>query len=95
MPALNPDVAIIHVQQADEEGNAQIWGIAGDCQAGANAAEKVIVSCERIVDRDTIGQDWKLWCDRGYLDFVCPMDYTASSAQFRSATRRPVSRQLM
>ena len=57
VPALHPDVAIIHVQQADEEGNAQIWGIAGDCQAGANAAGQVIVSCERIVDRDTIGKD--------------------------------------
>jgi len=33
-------------------------------------------------DRDSVGQDWKLWCDRGYLDFVCPMDYTASSGQF-------------
>ncbi|MBN2314336.1 MAG: family 10 glycosylhydrolase [Sedimentisphaerales bacterium] len=35
------------------------------------------------VDRNTIGQDWKLWCDRGYLDFVCPMDYTASSSHFQ------------
>jgi uncharacterized lipoprotein YddW (UPF0748 family) len=34
------------------------------------------------VDRDGVGQDWKLWCDRGYLDFVCPMDYTVSNAQF-------------
>jgi len=34
------------------------------------------------VDRDKVGQDWKLWCDRGYLDFVCPMDYTPSSAGF-------------
>ncbi len=32
------DVAIIHVQQADEEGNAQMWGIGGDCKWGANAA---------------------------------------------------------
>lgn len=29
-------------------------------------------------DRYTVGQDWKLWIDRGYLDFVCPMDYTTS-----------------
>jgi glutaconate CoA-transferase subunit A len=57
VPALNPDVAIIHVQQADKDGNAQIWGIAGDCQSGANAANKVIVTCERIVDRETIGKD--------------------------------------
>lgn len=57
VPALNPDVAIIHVQQADEEGNAQIWGIGGDCKYGANASKKVIVSCERIVSREIIGKD--------------------------------------
>ena len=51
VPALKPDVAIIHVQQADEDGNAQMWGIGGDCRVGANAAGKVIVSCERIVSR--------------------------------------------
>jgi uncharacterized lipoprotein YddW (UPF0748 family) len=34
--------------------------------------------------RDQVGQDWKAWCDRGLLDFVCPMDYTASNAQFES-----------
>ena len=33
-------------------------------------------------DRDIVGQDWKLWCDKGYLDFVCPMDYTPSNARF-------------
>ncbi len=56
-PALRPDVAIIHVQQADGEGNAQMWGIGGDCKWGANAAHRVIVSCERIVSRETIGKD--------------------------------------
>ena len=35
------------------------------------------------VDRNTVGQDWKLWCDRGYLDFVCPMDYTYNSGHFQ------------
>jgi len=57
VPALHPDVAIIHVQQADEFGNAQVWGIGGDCKVGANAAKKVIVSCERIVSREIIGKD--------------------------------------
>ena len=57
VPALKPDVGIIHVQQADEEGNAQMWGIGGDCKYGANASQKVIVSCERIVSRDVIGKD--------------------------------------
>ncbi len=57
VPALNPDLAIIHVQQADEEGNAQVWGIEGDCKVGANASKKVIVSCERLVSREVIGKD--------------------------------------
>jgi uncharacterized lipoprotein YddW (UPF0748 family) len=33
-------------------------------------------------DRDGVGQDWKLWCDKGWFDFVCPMDYTESDRQF-------------
>jgi uncharacterized lipoprotein YddW (UPF0748 family) len=37
------------------------------------------------VDRDAVGQDWKLWCEKGYLDFVCPMDYFSSSATFERA----------
>lgn len=57
VPALNPDLAIIHVQQSDDEGNAQVWGIGGDCKVGANASGKVIVSCERIVGRDVVGKD--------------------------------------
>ena len=57
VPALHPDVAIIHVQQSDESGNAQIWGIGGDCQVGANAARKVIVTCERLVSREVVGKD--------------------------------------
>ncbi|MFC1713842.1 family 10 glycosylhydrolase [Candidatus Poribacteria bacterium] len=32
--------------------------------------------------RKTVGQDWKAWIDAGYLDFVCPMDYTANNDQF-------------
>jgi glutaconate CoA-transferase subunit A len=57
VPALQPDLGIIHVQQSDESGNAQFWGIGGDCKFGANASKKVIVSCERIVTRETIGKD--------------------------------------
>jgi glutaconate CoA-transferase, subunit A len=57
VPALNPEVAIIHVQQCDENGNAQMWGIGGDCQVGANASGKVIVSCERLVSREVVGKD--------------------------------------
>ncbi len=41
-------------------------------------------------DRDSIGQDWKIWCEKGYLDFVCPMDYTPLNSLFE----RMVSRQM-
>ena len=36
------------------------------------------------IDRDGVGQDWKLWCDKGWLDFVCPMDYIDSNTLFRN-----------
>ena len=36
--------------------------------------------------RDDIGQDWKLWIEKGYLDFVCPMQYTRSAAHFDEMT---------
>ncbi len=35
------------------------------------------------IHRDSIGQDWKLWCESGWLDFVCPMDYTDSNSRFQ------------
>jgi len=39
-------------------------------------------------DRDRIGQDWKLWCEKGYLDFVCPMDYSYAGQGFEDIVRR-------
>jgi len=39
-------------------------------------------------DRDSIGQDWKLWCEEGYLDFVCPMDYFSSNTTFERAVQQ-------
>ena len=41
-------------------------------------------------DRDSVGQDWKLWCERGYVDFVCPMDYTPSNRGFESMVAQQV-----
>ncbi len=32
--------------------------------------------------RVNVGQDWKVWCEQGYLDFICPMDYTPTDMQF-------------
>jgi glutaconate CoA-transferase subunit A len=48
--AIRPDVAIIHVQEADAEGNARIYGSIFEDVLMATAARQVIVSAERIVD---------------------------------------------
>ncbi|MFX1376733.1 MAG: CoA transferase subunit A [Promethearchaeota archaeon] len=54
VPAINPDVGIIQVQRADEEGNAQLWGFLGDTKYGINACKKIIVAAEEIVDKKVI-----------------------------------------
>ncbi len=41
-------------------------------------------------DRDGVGQDWKLWCEKGYVDFVCPMDYTTSNGNFGNMVKKQV-----
>jgi uncharacterized lipoprotein YddW (UPF0748 family) len=43
------------------------------------------------VNRDDVGQDWKLWCDQGWLDFVCPMDYTPSKLRFENMVSQQVA----
>jgi glutaconate CoA-transferase, subunit A len=50
VPALTPDVAIIHAQQADARGNVAIWGITGIQKEAALAAERVIVTVEEVVE---------------------------------------------
>jgi len=55
--AIRPDAAILHVQRADREGNAQAWGNLGVLREAAMAAKKVIVTCEEIVERAAILSD--------------------------------------
>jgi glutaconate CoA-transferase subunit A len=57
VPALNPDVAIVHVQRADASGNAHLWGIIGEQKEAALAAKKVILTAEEIVDESIIRSD--------------------------------------
>jgi glutaconate CoA-transferase subunit A len=57
VPPLNPDVAIVHAQRADANGNTQIWGLLGCQKEAAFAAERVIVVCEELVDEAVIRQD--------------------------------------
>ncbi len=57
VPALNPDLAIVHVQRADANGNAHLWGIIGEQKEAAFAAKKVILTAEEIVDESVIRSD--------------------------------------
>jgi uncharacterized lipoprotein YddW (UPF0748 family) len=62
--------------------------VAGVNEAARKAKPKIKISAAVFrnwpTDRDGVGQDWKLWCEKGYLDFVCPMDYTGSNAEFEN-----------
>ncbi len=57
VPALNPDVAIIHAQRASADGDTQIWGIIGEQKEAAFAAKRVVVTAEEIVDESVIRAD--------------------------------------
>lgn len=57
VPALHPDVTIVHVQRADENGNAHLWGIIGEQKEAAFAAKRVIVTAEEVVDESVIRSD--------------------------------------
>jgi glutaconate CoA-transferase, subunit A len=57
VPALHPDVAIVHVQRCDEEGNAHMWGGFGITEEALLAARTVIIVAEEIVPHEVIISD--------------------------------------
>ncbi len=54
---LKPDVAVVHVQRCDENGNAHIWGIIGEQKDAAFASKRVIITAEEIVSESVIRSD--------------------------------------
>lgn len=78
VPALKPDVAIVHVQRCDAEGNAHIWGIIGEQKEAAFAAERVILTAEEVVDEEIIRSDPNRTLIPGIVvDAVCHVPYAA------------------
>ncbi|HEY9088925.1 MAG TPA: CoA-transferase [Anaerolineaceae bacterium] len=78
VPALHPDVAIVHVQRADARGNAQIWGIIGEQKEAAFAAKRVILTAEEIVDEEVIRSDPnRTMIPEFIVDAVCHVPYAA------------------
>jgi glutaconate CoA-transferase subunit A len=50
VPALTPDVAIVHAQEADRRGNVQLWGIPGVQKEAVLSAKRSLVTVERVVE---------------------------------------------
>jgi glutaconate CoA-transferase subunit A len=57
VPALNPDVTIVHAQRADAAGNTQMWGLVGVQKEAAFASTRVIVVVEELVREAVIRSD--------------------------------------
>jgi glutaconate CoA-transferase subunit A len=57
VPALQPDVTIVHVQRSDEDGNAHLWGNLGVTEEAVLAARNVIIVAEEIVAHEVIISD--------------------------------------
>jgi glutaconate CoA-transferase, subunit A len=57
VPCITPEVAILHAQRADREGNVQSWGISGAQKEAAFASRNVIVTVEEIVSEAIIRSD--------------------------------------
>jgi glutaconate CoA-transferase, subunit A len=78
VPALHPDVAIVHVQRADARGNAHLWGIIGEQKEAAFAAKHVILTAEEIVDEAVIRSDPnRTLIPEFIVDAVCHVPYAA------------------
>lgn len=78
VPALKPDVAIVHVQRADANGNAHIWGIIGEQKEAAFASDRVILTAEEIVSEDIIRSDPNRTLIPGFIvNAVCHVPYCA------------------
>ena len=78
VPALNPDVAIVHVQRADSQGNAHLWGIVGEQKEVAFAAKRVILTAEEIVDESVIRSDPNRTMIPGFIvSAVCHVPHAA------------------
>jgi glutaconate CoA-transferase subunit A len=76
LPALIPDVALIHVHRSDKFGNAQIDGITVADFDVARAAKKVILTSERLVPTDVIRQDPSRTAIAHFcVDAVCEVRY--------------------
>ncbi|MFZ0132555.1 MAG: CoA-transferase [Desulfobacterales bacterium] len=67
VPAITPDVTILHVQKADAQGTVRIEGLPFADVEQAKAARALIVTCEELVDTDVLRRE----PDRNQVPFFC------------------------
>ena len=67
VPAINPDVTIIHAQQADQQGTVRIQGLTFADIEQAKSAKHVIITCEEVVESDVL----RVNPDQNQIPFFC------------------------
>ena len=67
VPAIRPDVAVIHVNEVDEDGNARLYGSAQWDRAMSRGAARVLVTAERLVPRARIEEQPELTLVPGFM----------------------------
>jgi glutaconate CoA-transferase subunit A len=78
LPALRPDVSCVHVQWADEEGNAAFWGGDGEVRWALWASDRIVISAEEIVPPSVLRSDPHRVTVPGFMvDAVVHMPYGA------------------
>ncbi|MEM4407218.1 MAG: CoA-transferase, partial [Candidatus Caldarchaeum sp.] len=78
LKAVKPDVAVVHVQRCDDKGYAQMWGNLGIVREACQAADKVMVTTEEVVDHETITLDPNsVICPPYKVAAVCQVRYGA------------------
>jgi glutaconate CoA-transferase subunit A len=76
LPALYPDVAAIHVHEADRYGNCRIRGTSVADLDLARAAKRLVITCERLIPNDVIRADPSLTAIPFYcVDAVCEVPF--------------------
>ncbi|MFZ1985444.1 MAG: CoA-transferase [Desulfatitalea sp.] len=66
VPAINPDVTIIHVQTADHRGNCRMQGLTFADVEQAKAAKSLIVTCEQLVEAEAL----RVHSDQNQIPFI-------------------------
>jgi glutaconate CoA-transferase subunit A len=76
LPACPADVALLHAQRCDEDGNAQVWGQLGDDLWGTYAGRRILLTVEEVVPTKVIRRDPNRTIVPGFrVDAIVPVPF--------------------